>query len=41
MTSEILFYRPMQPDTDTEIYKLDTGEEMMVENESYLLYDDS
>ena len=31
----------MKPDTDTEIYKLDTGEEMMVENESYLLYDDS
>ena len=31
----------MKPDTDTEIYKIDTGEEMMVEKESYLLYDDS
>ena len=31
----------MKPDADIEMYKLDTGEEMMVEKESYLLYDDS
>ena len=41
MTSEFFVYRPMKPDADIEMYKLDTGEEMMVEKESYLLYDDS